>query len=231
LAETIGEETVITDALEAGRQGVEEKAADELVRGDRQSFRLLLFVRFAVMVSGLPVEVCFANIFPLKRDLPLFEREQTLIGDGDAMCVAAQIFEHWLRAAEGWFGVHHPIAPFHGVQVIVEETGILQMCDGAGEQQAFLIEDVFEGFEKEAAEEAGQHLHRQEEASLAARHEAFGIGGESAAGYDHVQVGMTAKQSSTGRPETVAAQRSRAAHLNSAHDVQFRQRQRMGRTV
>jgi hypothetical protein len=38
LAETIGEETVITDGLKAGRQAVEEKAADELVGGDRQSF-------------------------------------------------------------------------------------------------------------------------------------------------------------------------------------------------
>jgi len=128
------------------------------------------------MVSGLPVGVCFANIFPLERDLPVFEREQALIGDGDAMRVAAEIFEHLLWTAERWFGIHHPIALLHGVQIIVEETGIAQRFDGAGKLQTLLIEGVFERFEKEAAEQAGQHRHRQKEAALAAGHEAFAIG-------------------------------------------------------
>ncbi len=42
---------------------------------------------------------------------------------------------------------------------------------------------------------------------------------------------VLAEQAPTGRPETVAAQRSRAAHLDGAHDAGLRQRQRMGRTV
>ncbi len=61
LPETIGQETEVADALKAGRQGVEEKAADELLAGDGQGFRLLLFVRLAVVVSGLPAGVCFAD--------------------------------------------------------------------------------------------------------------------------------------------------------------------------
>jgi hypothetical protein len=115
LAEAIGQEAEVTDALKAARQSVEEKAADELCGGEGQGFRLSWLVGFAIMVSGLPVGVCFANIFPLKRDLPVFEREQTLIGESDAMRVAAEIFEHLLRAAEGWFGVDNPSALFHGV--------------------------------------------------------------------------------------------------------------------
>ncbi len=38
LPETIGQETEVADALKAGRQGVEEKAADELLGGDGQGF-------------------------------------------------------------------------------------------------------------------------------------------------------------------------------------------------
>ncbi len=61
LPEAIGQETKVANALKAFRQGVEQKAAQEL-----------LFVRFAV-------------IFPLKRNLPVFERPST--------------FENWLQAA------------------------------------------------------------------------------------------------------------------------------------
>ncbi len=55
------------------------------------------------------------------------------MGDSYTVCVAAEIAEHLLGAAEGWLGVHHPIAVFHGVQVIVEEAGIAPVFDRAGE--------------------------------------------------------------------------------------------------
>ncbi len=71
LPETIGQEPEVADTLEAGRQGVEEKAADELLGRDGQRFRLLL--------------VMFAVVFPMERDLPVFEREQALIRDCDAV--------------------------------------------------------------------------------------------------------------------------------------------------
>ena len=143
----IGQETEVANALKAFRQSVEQKAAQELVGGDGHGLRLLL-------VLGLAV------IFPLKRNLAVFEFEQTLIGDGDAMGVTAEIFEHLFRAAERWFGIHHPLALFHGVQIFMKEIGITEMHDGAGKLELLMVEGVFEGFQKDAAEEAGQHLDR-----------------------------------------------------------------------
>ena len=37
-----------------------------------------------------------------------------MVGDGDAMGVAAQIMEHMLRAAEGRFRVDHPVVAEQG---------------------------------------------------------------------------------------------------------------------
>lgn len=47
--ETIGQETEEADALKAGRQGVEEEAAHELLGGDGKGFGLSLLVRLAVI--------------------------------------------------------------------------------------------------------------------------------------------------------------------------------------
>jgi hypothetical protein len=44
--------------------------------------------------------------------MAIFQRQQTLIVDGDAVSVAAQIFQHVGRPAEGWLGVHHPFSTF-----------------------------------------------------------------------------------------------------------------------
>ena len=52
LPETIGQEAEVANALKAGRQGVDEKAADELAGGEGQGLRLFLLVGLAVMVSG-----------------------------------------------------------------------------------------------------------------------------------------------------------------------------------
>ncbi len=46
-----------------------------------------------------------------------------------------------------------------GVKVIVEQVGIPQMFDEAGELQTLLIEGAFESFESEAAEQTEQYLH------------------------------------------------------------------------
>ena len=88
----VGQETVVADALKAGRKGVLQEAADELL--GREGHHLLL----------LPVAI----IFPLEGDLTTFQRQQTAIGDGHAMRVAAQIIQNSFGTTERRFGVDHP---------------------------------------------------------------------------------------------------------------------------
>ncbi len=92
-ASPVGEESEVANAHEAFRKHVQQEAAQELILGKGQQF---LFV----VVSG---------IAPAKSDLAFSRRDQAMIGNSYAMGVAAEILEHILRAAEGWFRVHHPV--------------------------------------------------------------------------------------------------------------------------
>src|SRR5438067_13248085 len=71
-AGAIGEEAVVADAVEAIRQDVQQKAADEL--DGIECHHLGLAARSVV--------------FPGEVDLVVGEREQAAVGDGDAMGVA-----------------------------------------------------------------------------------------------------------------------------------------------
>src|SRR5215472_2396027 len=83
-AAAIGEETEVADADKAGGQQVEKEAAQELIGGQRHE-------SFPVAVSGVP---------PAEGDLAIFEGDEPVVGDGDAMGVSAEIAQGGLRSAE-----------------------------------------------------------------------------------------------------------------------------------
>jgi hypothetical protein len=89
----VGQEAEVADAHETFREQVQQKAAQELI--ERYGHQLLF-----VVVGG---------VAPMKRDLPISKRNQSMVGDGHAMSVTAQITEHMLGASERWFRVDHPI--------------------------------------------------------------------------------------------------------------------------
>ena len=89
-----GEQAVVADAVEAGRQHVQEKAADELGGVERHGLE--------------PVAAFDAVVLPLEGDARLVERDQPGVGDGDAMRVAGEIGEDGLRSGEGSLGVDDP---------------------------------------------------------------------------------------------------------------------------
>src|SRR3977135_50013 len=92
-APSVGEEAEVADADEApGEQGKKE-ATEEIMA--RESAHFLLIV-----VGRVP---------PTKGDVAFVERNQSMIGDGDAMGVAAEILQHVFGSAEGWCGVDDPI--------------------------------------------------------------------------------------------------------------------------
>jgi hypothetical protein len=78
VAPAIGEEAVLADAMEAVRQAVQRKAADELIGAKRHC-------------PGLAV---VSIVLPGEADLAVGERDQSAVGDGDAMGAAAEISQH-----------------------------------------------------------------------------------------------------------------------------------------
>jgi hypothetical protein len=88
----IGEEAVVTDSHESGRQNVQQETANELFRGKG---------------SCLP-PISVGAISVAELHLPVIAGQQAVIGDGDAMRVTSQIVQELLGAREGWLRVDDP---------------------------------------------------------------------------------------------------------------------------
>jgi hypothetical protein len=84
----------MADAVEAARQHVEEKAADELVGRERHGLE--------------PVAAFDPIVLPFEGDAFLVERDEPGVGDRDAVGVAREIGENRLRPGERPLGVDDP---------------------------------------------------------------------------------------------------------------------------
>src|ERR1700756_3444722 len=131
------------DAVEAMWQDMEQEAADELVRRERQ--------------DALPLRTIAAVVFVAEADTGLVERKQALVGDGDPVGVAREIGEHGLRAGERWLGIdHEPLLPDRSKMTqepaVVGETGL-----GAEESKSSGRMELDQPGEEQAAEECAPH--------------------------------------------------------------------------
>ena len=90
-----GEQPIVSDAMEALRQHVDQEAPDELVGRQRHG-----------LVAGGPLDPI---VLVLEGDAVLVGGQQPAIGDRDAVGVARQIAQHLLGPGERLLGVDHPI--------------------------------------------------------------------------------------------------------------------------
>ena len=90
----------MADAHEAWGEHMEQEAAQELLH--RQGHQALL-----VAVGG---------VSPAEGNLVVLQADQTVIGDGDAMGVGAQVVENILGTVERRLAVDHPLAAEQGAQ-------------------------------------------------------------------------------------------------------------------
>ena len=84
----------MSDAVQAARQDMEEKAADELGGVERHGLE--------------PVAALDPVVFPFEGDAGLVEGNETRVRDRDAMGVAREIGKNGLRPSEGSLGVDDP---------------------------------------------------------------------------------------------------------------------------
>ena len=70
-----------------------QEAAQELLCGNRHDLLL------AAMGIVLPAE----------GDSIILKRDQSMVGDGDAVRIAGEIVQNMLGTAEGWLGIDHPV--------------------------------------------------------------------------------------------------------------------------
>ena len=120
----VGEEAEVADADEAFGEQMQQEAAQELVARDGHQFLMIVVNR----------------VTPAKGDLAVGQRNQAMVGDGDAVRVAAEILEHVVGTAEGWFGVDDPIFAEERTQPGREELGMGERCEFSGQVQLTAFE-------------------------------------------------------------------------------------------
>ena len=153
---------------------MEQEAAQELVDGQSQE----------------PLLVGMCGVSPAEGEVALLKGDESAVGDGDAVGVAAEIAQRVLRSAEGWLGIDHPVVAEQGSEPCGEASWFRQWCEVAVERELVVVEGGLQSGDKLAAKDTAEHLHRQEERMTTRRDPAHVIGSEAAGGGYAVDMGM-----------------------------------------
>jgi hypothetical protein len=93
-AAAVGLKTVVADADEAPRQDMKKETMDEL--GSVEGQEAALIATSAIAIG--------------KRDLPVRERDQTFIANGNPVGIAAKIAKDLFGTGHGWLAVDDPFS-------------------------------------------------------------------------------------------------------------------------
>ena len=120
---------------------MQQKAAQELINGYGHQF----------LAVGMRI------IFPPKSHFAVGKRNQSMIGDGNTMCIARQILQHMLHAAKGFLGINHPLMPVKNSQEGLKSFFVRKDFHLAGKTKLPIIVCALEPGDKLAAEHAAQN--------------------------------------------------------------------------
>jgi hypothetical protein len=102
------------------------------------------------------------RIAPAESDLAVAEGDQTVVGDGHAMGVAAEIVHDVFGAAEGTLQIDHPIVSIEGPEPSGEGLRLRQKLQVSVEVELAILERLFECADELAAKTFLQHVLGQE---------------------------------------------------------------------
>ena len=102
VADMAGEQAVVSDAVEAFGQDVDEEAADELI---------------GLEGHGLVVYGVAAIVLMPEGDAMAVIGDETGVGEGDAVGVTAEVLEHGFGSGEGGVDMDVPVEVAQGCQV------------------------------------------------------------------------------------------------------------------
>src|SRR5271170_3043198 len=120
-----------------------------------------------------------------------------MVGDGDAMGIAGQVMQHMLWTAEGWLGINDPVLVIKCAQEDGEALLFLERPALAEEAQLMAGKEAPQSGDELAAEDAAEHLDRQQEAGTGSD-PARVVGGEPATRHHTVDMRMRSKGLSPG---------------------------------
>ena len=120
---------------------MQQKAAQELINGYGHQF--------------LPVAMRI--IFPPKSHFAIGKRNQSMIGDGNTMCIARQILQHMIHAAKGLLGINYPLMPVKNSQERLKSFLVGKETHLADKTKLAIIVCALKPGNKFAAEHPAEH--------------------------------------------------------------------------
>ena len=133
--------------------------------------------------------LAFRGVSPTEGDVALLKGDESAVGDGDAVGVAAEIAQRVLRSAEGWLGIDNPVVAEQGSEPCGEASWFRKWREVTVELELVVVEGGLQSGDKLAAKDMAEHLHREEE-RMTRRDPAHVIGSEAAGGGHAVDMGM-----------------------------------------
>jgi hypothetical protein len=140
----IGQEAVASDPDEPLGQSVKQEPAEELGGFQAQG----------------PGSAAPGVVLVAEHDLVLFHGLEPVVGDGDPMGVASQVFEDRIGPTEGRLGIDDPLDMPSLSQQPTEGRGSAEGLQGALEAEASVLEGFGEQGQELASEESAQHSDR-----------------------------------------------------------------------
>ena len=120
-------------------------------------------------------------VFEGEGDLAIVNSQDAMVGNGDAMSIAAQITEDRFGGGEGRFGVDDPVLLIEWVEELAPNTELTQFGSAACQLELAGIVSLAEGGQELAAKQTTKDFGRQQE-SLSGCDPGLAIWGESATG-------------------------------------------------
>ena len=130
---------------------MEEKSSDEFVCREGHGFLL----------------VDVAVVSPFKFHLAIFDVDDPMIGNGDAVGVAADVVHDLLWPGERWLGVDDPFHVSHQIEMTGESLRILERLKRREELQLAGVEGLLQILQEQSAEQPREHLYWQEKVGAA----------------------------------------------------------------
>jgi hypothetical protein len=147
---------------------MDQESAQELICGERHDLLL----------------AAVGIVFPAKRDPIILERNQSMVGDGDAVGIASEIVQNMLGTAEGWLGIDNPVLVEELSEKLTKATWLSKTLERAVKLELVLPKELFQSGCELAPEDATQRAYWQEEAS--GRSDPSGAIGSETAGRNNV---------------------------------------------
>lgn len=144
-----GEQAVVTDAMEAAREDVEQEAADELVGRERH--------------GALALDTIAAIVLVAEGDSGLVAGDQAAVRDGNPVRVARQVGEHRLGSGEGRLGIDHPALAASRLQMTQEGASVGQVRHRSEEGEPTGVVQRDQPGQEQTAEQLAQYSDWEKE--------------------------------------------------------------------